>query len=84
MAAHDSRPKWVVGFAAETQEVLAHAQAKLVRKKADVILANHGPSAFGQDENQICWVDAQGTGDWQSGSKLSLARWVMERIAQRL
>jgi phosphopantothenoylcysteine decarboxylase/phosphopantothenate--cysteine ligase len=84
VAAHAARPQWVVGFAAETQDVLAHAQAKLIRKKADVILANHGPSAFGQDENQICWVDVQGAGDWQSGSKLSLARWTMERIAQRL
>jgi phosphopantothenoylcysteine decarboxylase/phosphopantothenate--cysteine ligase len=84
VAQSDIRPRCVVGFAAETNDILQHAQEKLQRKKIDVILANHGPSAFGQDANQLCWIDADAIGQWQSGTKLSLARGVMAGIAQRL
>ena len=50
----------VVGFAAETDNVIANAQAKLVKKNADVIVANRVGEglAFGTDDNAVCFVDA--------------------------
>ena len=81
--AGDRRPKLVVGFAAETENVVANAQAKRVRKNCDWILANDVSPAtgvFGGDQNTIHLVDAQGTEDWPSLTK----RDVGERLAQRI
>ncbi len=72
-----------VGFAAETEDLLRHARAKLERKGVPLIVANHGPSAFGQDDNQLVLVDATGDQPLPAGDKLSLARRLVAEIAAR-
>lgn len=75
---------YCVGFAAETDNLQAHAQAKRVRKGVPLLVANHGPSAFGQDDNQLTLVDAQGVQAWPRDSKHALARRLVAEIAGRL
>ncbi len=50
------RPAVVVGFAAETEDLLAHARAKLESKNLDLIVANQVPSAFGSDIDQATLI----------------------------
>ena len=54
------RPRVVVGFAAETQDLLANAQAKLKAKRLDLIVANDARQAMGADVNQVTLLDASG------------------------
>ncbi len=56
VARHTSRPALVIGFAAETEELLAHARAKLESKNLDLIVANPVPSAFGSDIDQATLI----------------------------
>jgi phosphopantothenoylcysteine decarboxylase/phosphopantothenate--cysteine ligase len=82
-AAGNRRPRLVVGFAAETTDIVRHAREKLARKGCDWILANDvSPSSgtFGGDSNTIHLVDAAGVEDWPTLSK----REVAERLAQRI
>jgi phosphopantothenoylcysteine decarboxylase/phosphopantothenate--cysteine ligase len=58
-----SRPKVVIGFAAETQDLLANAAAKLVSKRLDIIIANdvtEPGSGFGSDDNRVTLLFADG------------------------
>lgn len=73
-----------VGFAAETQDLLAHAQAKRQRKGVPLLVGNLGPEAFGQDDNALVLVDAHGTTELARAPKLHLARELVRQIAQRL
>ena len=73
-----------VGFAAESHDLLAHATAKRVRKGVPLLVGNIGPATFGQDDNALLLVDAQGAVDIPRASKLSLARMLVREIAQRL
>ena len=75
---------WCVGFAAESQDVVANARAKLVRKGLPLIVGNLGPATFGRDHNTLVLVDAQGQRELPSGHKLTLARELVREIAQRL
>ena len=77
-------PPFCVGFAAETHDIERHAREKLQRKRLKMVVANHGPSTFGRDENQLMLVDAQGTRELPAASKLSLARALVLELAQRL
>ena len=57
------RPKVVIGFAAETQDLLANAGAKLRAKKLDIIVANdvtEAGSGFGADDNRVTLLFADG------------------------
>jgi len=72
-----------VGFAAESHDLLAHAQAKRARKGVPLLVGNIGPATFGQDDNALLLVDAQGTRELPRASKLSLARELIAEIAQR-
>jgi phosphopantothenoylcysteine decarboxylase/phosphopantothenate--cysteine ligase len=72
-----------VGFAAESHDLLAHAQAKLARKGIPLIVGNIGPEAFGRDENLLLLVDKDGTQELPRASKLSLARVLIAEIARR-
>ena len=72
-----------VGFAAESHDLLAHAQAKRERKGVPLLVGNIGPAAFGQDDNQLLLVDAQGVREMPRASKLSLARQLVQEIAKR-
>ncbi len=82
-----SRPRLVVGFAAETEQVIAHAQAKLAKKGCDWILANDVSEAsgtFGGDANTIHLISAAGIEDWPSLSKQDVARRLAGRVADFL
>ncbi len=79
-----ARPRLVVGFAAETEKVVAHAQEKLRKKGCDWILANDVSEAsgtFGGDQNTIHLVSASGVEDWPSQSKAEVARHLARRVA---
>ncbi|MFG1396662.1 bifunctional phosphopantothenoylcysteine decarboxylase/phosphopantothenate--cysteine ligase CoaBC [Roseixanthobacter pseudopolyaromaticivorans] len=81
------RPRLVVGFAAETQNVVPHAQAKLARKGCDWIVANDvSPETgiMGGDLNTVRLVSADGVEDWPSASKTEVARRLVARIAGAL
>ncbi|MBL8838996.1 MAG: bifunctional phosphopantothenoylcysteine decarboxylase/phosphopantothenate--cysteine ligase CoaBC [Alphaproteobacteria bacterium] len=82
-----TRPRLVVGFAAETENVVANAQAKRTRKGCDWILANDvstGSGTFGGDDNTIQVVDASGVEAWSRMSKDDVARRLAARIAAAL
>ena len=72
-----------VGFAAESHDLLANAQAKRLRKGVPLLVGNIGPATFGQDDNALLLVDAQGTKDLARASKLMLARKIIAEIAIR-
>jgi len=75
---------YCVGFAAESQDLLAHAQAKRVRKGVPLLVGNIGPDTFGQDDNALLLVDESGTLELPRATKLSLARQLVAEIARRL
>ena len=82
------RPQLVVGFAAETENVIEHARAKRARKGCDWILANDvapGTGTFGGDHNEIfliSGVDATSDETWPRQGKNGVARALAERIIQ--
>ncbi len=81
------RPRLVVGFAAETDHVVANAQAKLKKKGCDWILANDvspETGVMGGDANTIHLVTADGVESWPPQSKDDVARALIERIAAAL
>jgi phosphopantothenoylcysteine decarboxylase/phosphopantothenate--cysteine ligase len=78
------RPRLVIGFAAETDSVIANAKAKLAKKGCDWILANDVSPAtgiMGGDSNTINLVTADGAESWPPQSKDDVARKLVERIA---
>jgi phosphopantothenoylcysteine decarboxylase/phosphopantothenate--cysteine ligase len=80
----DERPKLVVGFAAETTNLLENARAKLAAKGCDWIIANEvGPDTgvFGGTENTVHLVTADSAEPWPKMSKQDVARRLASRIA---
>jgi phosphopantothenoylcysteine decarboxylase/phosphopantothenate--cysteine ligase len=73
-----------VGFAAESHDLLAHATAKRVRKGVPLLVGNIGPSTFGQDDNALLLVDAQGAQELPRDTKTRLAHQLIQNIASRL
>ena len=81
------RPRLVIGFAAETNDLIANAKAKLARKGCDWILANDvstGSGVLGGDTNTVNLVSAAGVEAWPPQSKDDVARTLMARIAVAL
>ncbi|RAU21985.1 bifunctional phosphopantothenoylcysteine decarboxylase/phosphopantothenate--cysteine ligase CoaBC [Paramagnetospirillum kuznetsovii] len=79
-----SRPRLVVGFAAETETLLDNARDKLARKGCDWIVANdvsEGTGTFGGDSNVVHLVDAKGVEDWPRLGKDEVAARLALRIA---
>jgi len=74
---------YCVGFAAESQDLLINSQSKLVRKGVPLLVGNIGPATFGQDDNALLLVDAQGHKELPRASKLALARQLISEIALR-
>ena len=72
-----------VGFAAESENLVAHATAKRLRKGVPLLVGNLGPATFGQDDNALLLVDAQGVQELPRASKLALARQLVQEIARR-
>lgn len=82
-----SRPRLVVGFAAETDDVVANAVAKRIRKGCDWIVANDvstGTGTFGGEKNTVHLVTGQGVEDWPTQSKDAVAGSLAARVAQHL
>jgi phosphopantothenoylcysteine decarboxylase/phosphopantothenate--cysteine ligase len=75
---------YCVGFAAESQDLLANAQAKRARKGVPLLVGNIGPATFGQDDNALLLVDAAGVLELPHNSKLALARQLIANIAIRI
>ena len=75
---------YCVGFAAESHDLLAHATAKRARKGVPLLVGNIGPSTFGQDDNALLLVDAQGAKELPRNSKTQLAHDLIQDIASRL
>ena len=73
-----------VGFAAESHDLLAHATAKRARKRVPLLVGNIGPSTFGQDDNALLLVDAQGAKEFPRDTKTKLAYDLIQDIAARL
>ncbi|WP_334134377.1 bifunctional phosphopantothenoylcysteine decarboxylase/phosphopantothenate--cysteine ligase CoaBC [Tepidimonas sp.] len=75
---------YCVGFAAESHDLLANAQAKRVRKGVPLLVGNIGPATFGRDDNALLLVDERQAIELPPGPKVALARQLMVEIAQRL
>ena len=87
LSAHPRRPRLVIGFAAETEEVIAHATAKRARKGCDWIVANDvspGTGIMGGVENAVHLITATGIEDWPRLPKGEVAKRLAERIAEVL
>lgn len=87
VARHPARPRLVVGFAAETDDVVAHATAKRTRKGADWILANDvspGTGIMGGAENAVTLVTEAGAEAWPRMPKAEVAARLADRVAEAL
>jgi phosphopantothenoylcysteine decarboxylase/phosphopantothenate--cysteine ligase len=73
-----------VGFAAESHDLLVHAKAKRVRKQVPLLVGNIGPATFGQDDNALVLVDADGVLELPHASKQKLAMQLIEEISRRI
>jgi phosphopantothenoylcysteine decarboxylase/phosphopantothenate--cysteine ligase len=85
--ARDRRPKFVVGFAAETENVVENARAKLARKGCDLVVANDvSPSrgVFGGARNQVMIVTSHGVVGWPEMSKEAVAEKLIEKIVEEI
>jgi phosphopantothenoylcysteine decarboxylase/phosphopantothenate--cysteine ligase len=81
------RPSLVIGFAAETDDVVAHATAKRLRKGCDWIVANDvspGTGIMGGPENAVTVITEVGTDAWPRMTKDTVARRLAAKIAEAL
>ena len=87
VSSHEHRPKLVIGFAAETNDVIANATAKRLRKGCDWIVANDVTPAtgiMGGANNTVTVIDANGPEGWSNMPKTEVARMLALRIAGAL
>ena len=83
VAIHSKRPDIVIGFAAETDNILNYAKEKLISKKADLILANdvsYKSKVFGGDYNSILVVEKDHIEEWKKQDKISIANKLASKI----
>ncbi|MFS0736489.1 bifunctional phosphopantothenoylcysteine decarboxylase/phosphopantothenate--cysteine ligase CoaBC [Sphingomonas sp. 1P06PA] len=85
LAASSDRPGLLVGFAAETDDVIAHAVAKRIRKGCDWIVANDvSGDVMGGDANHVHIVTADGVESWDEASKAEVADRLADRVTAAL
>ena len=85
LAAQPERPGLLIGFAAETGNVLAEGQAKLARKGCDWIVANDvSADPMGGDANRVHLITGAGVESWDRASKRDIANRLADRIADAL
>jgi phosphopantothenoylcysteine decarboxylase / phosphopantothenate---cysteine ligase len=87
VARHTRRPRLVVGFAAETENVVEQGKDKLKKKGADIIIANDvgaKTGVLGGDRNRVHVISAEGVDSWPDLSKEEVASRLMDRFAQSL
>ena len=85
--AGNRRPRLLIGFAAETQELIRNAVEKRKKKGCDWILANDvapGTGTFGGADNRVHLVTEAGVEDWEPASKRAIADRLAQRIADQL
>ncbi|MDA1090804.1 MAG: bifunctional phosphopantothenoylcysteine decarboxylase/phosphopantothenate--cysteine ligase CoaBC [Proteobacteria bacterium] len=86
-AAGNARPRLVIGFAAETDDVIANATKKRAQKGCDWIVANDvkpETGTFGGDANTVHLITEEGVEDWPKQSKAAVADCLAERIVDTL
>ena len=82
LAHHAKRPPLVVGFAAETDDLIANASAKRIAKGCDWIVANDvSAGVMGSDKNRVHIITAKGADAWPEMSKSDVARRLVSLIA---
>ena len=85
LAQSSRRPRLLVGFAAETHDVVASATRKRERKACDWIVANDvSGDVMGGDRNRVVLITAEGNEEWQEMPKEQVARRLVERIGDAL
>ena len=85
LARSPQRPRLLIGFAAETENVVEHAKAKLARKGCDWIIANDvSGDVMGGDANTVHIVTADGVESWERMAKGDVARLLAGRIIDAL
>jgi phosphopantothenoylcysteine decarboxylase/phosphopantothenate--cysteine ligase len=85
LGGHPDRPGLLIGFAAETNDVVANAEAKLQSKKADWIVANDvSGDVMGGDANSVHIVTASGIESWDRLPKDAVADRLIEKVAHAL
>ena len=85
LAHHKNRPGLLIGFAAETEKIVEHAQAKLAKKGCDWIVANDvSGDVMGGANNAFHIVTKDGVESWPDSPKDVIARKLMERVAHAL
>ena len=85
LGTHANRPRLLIGFAAETENVVTSATAKRSAKNADWIVANDvSGDVMGGARNQVHLVTADGAEEWPEASKDDVARHLIARIAEEL
>lgn len=78
------KPPFCVGFAAESDDVLANARAKLAAKKLPLVIANRAQDALGADASELHLVEARGVTTLPQADKRTQARRLIAAIAERL
>jgi phosphopantothenoylcysteine decarboxylase/phosphopantothenate--cysteine ligase len=87
IARHKWRPRLLVGFAAETENVIENGKTKLKRKSADIIIANDVSAksgVMGGDRNRVHVISGDQVESWDILSKEEVASRLMDKFAQRL
>jgi len=85
LAQSPKRPRLLVGFAAETSDVIVHATRKLAAKGADWIVANDvSGDVMGGDANKVHLLRPTGVEHWERASKQDVARRLVARVAEAL
>ena len=85
LAKHERRPRLLIGFAAETQNIEAYAMAKLERKGCDWIVANDvSGDVMGGNENTVHIVTKSGTETWEKLPKEEVARRLVQKIIKEI
>ena len=85
LAKHPNRPKLLIGFAAETEKIVEHAQAKLAKKGCDWIVANDvSGDVMGGANNAFHIITKDGVESWPESAKDVIARKLMEKVANAL
>ena len=77
-------PPYCVGFAAESDDVVANARVKLSSKKVPLMVANRAQDVFGTDSSELSLIDAVGVTALPTASKMAQARRLIAEIASRL
>ena len=85
LAVHPQRPRLLVGFAAETEQVVNNAITKRTAKQADWIVANDvSGNVMGGQRNKVHLITGDGVDDWPETSKEEVARRLIARIAEEI